>query len=124
LSDRPIIFAVDDDPGFLASVVRLLRASGLEVKAFSSAEALQEDDDLSASSCFLLDIQLGGMSGIELSQVLRQQGTSAPIVFMTGNDSPAIHRTAMEQGCFAYLRKPFGEDDLIDAVTRAVAVRQ
>jgi FixJ family two-component response regulator len=115
-----VVFAVDDDSDFLNSVARLLRAYGFEVRAFSSAEALQQHDDLDSGACFLLDVHLPGMSGIELCRIMRRQGVSAPVVFMTGRDDPAIRRAAEEQGCLAYMRKPFDDDRLIDAITQAV----
>jgi len=118
-----LIFVVDDDPGFLTSVVRLLRSNGLQVRAFLSAEALQQDGDLSGAACLLLDIQLAGMSGIELHRRLKRHGSSVPVIFMTGIDSAATRRAAEEEGGFAYMLKPFAESDLLDAITRAVTSR-
>lgn len=114
------IFAVDDDPNFLGSVVRLLRSNGLTVRAFPSAEALQQYGELSGAACLLLDIHLGGMSGIELHRQLKRRGSSVPVVFMTGSDSDATRRSAEEEGCFAYLRKPFAETELFAAIAGAM----
>jgi FixJ family two-component response regulator len=119
VGEPALIFAVDDDPGFLASVVRLLRSYGLQVRAFPSAEALQQHGDLSSAACLLLDIHLGGISGIELHRQLKRDGSLVPVVFMTGVDSAATRREAEEEGCLAYLRKPFVESDLINAIKQA-----
>ena len=121
MGERALIFAIDDDPGFLRSVVRLLRSHGLPCRAFPSAEALQQHGDLSRAACLLLDIHLGDISGIELARQLKRSGSSVPVVFMTGVDSAATRHEAEQAGCFAYLRKPFAESDLIDVVTRAFA---
>ena len=123
MGEPALIFAVDDDASFLTSIVRLLCSNGLQVEAFPSAEALQQHGDLSRAACLLLDIHLGGISGIELHQQLKRNGSSVPVVFMTGSDSTATRRVAEEQGCFAYLQKPFAESDLMNVVTRAVTSR-
>jgi FixJ family two-component response regulator len=122
--DEPaLIVAVDDDRSFLRSVVRLLKANGLEVRAFSSAEGPLQHGDLSKASCLLFDIHLGAMSGIDLHRELKREGSSVPVVFMTGNDTPAIRQAAEEEGCVGFLRKPFTEEDLIETIKRALTAR-
>jgi FixJ family two-component response regulator len=88
---------------------------------YKASECARQDvASLDSGACFLLDVHLPGMSGIELCRIMRRQGVSAPVVFMTGRDDPAIRRAAEEQGCLAYMRKPFDDDRLIDAITQAV----
>jgi FixJ family two-component response regulator len=112
---------VDDDPGILMSVKRLLRANGYESLLFSTAKAFMEQVDFENACCILLDINLEDGSGIELSYDLTAAGSSVPVIFMTGNDNPAVRKAALEAGCVAYLTKPFSAKSLIDSVERAWA---
>jgi FixJ family two-component response regulator len=121
---RDVIFVVDDDPGVLKSVGRLLAARGYDPKLFSSAEAFQEHAPLEEGACLVLDIQLGGVSGIELGRALSLSGESIPIVFITGNDSDLTRRAAMDIGCAGYVTKPLSAAVLVDAVTQASRSRR
>jgi CheY-like chemotaxis protein len=114
-----VIFVVDDDPSLLKSVGRSLRAHGYEARTFPSAEAFQAVER-SEASCLVLDIHLGGTSGIELQRELARSGSSIPVVFITGNDNEATERAAKEAGCIAYLAKPFTTKALMDAVNKAL----
>jgi FixJ family two-component response regulator len=116
-----VVIVVDDNPAFLKSVVRLLSVHGYGVRAFVSAEALFDNSDLQAATCLLLDIHLGGISGIELQRRLAASGSKCPIVFMTANDDAATRKAAADAGCVAYLRKPFAPQLLLDAIRIAAA---
>jgi FixJ family two-component response regulator len=116
-----MVLVVDDDPSMLRSVTRLLEVHGFATKAFSSAEAVLEMGVPGAATCLLLDINLGGISGIELYRQLSEAGSKLPIIFMTAIDDDAIERVAMEAGCVAYLRKPFPASQLLDAIEKAAA---
>jgi FixJ family two-component response regulator len=72
------------------------------------------------STCLILDINLGGVSGIELGERLKSEGSRVPIIFMTGADDDAISRQAMHVGCVAFLRKPFAPRLLTNAIAEAV----
>jgi FixJ family two-component response regulator len=121
LTNRNVVLVVDDDPGILMSVKRLLRANGYESLLFSTARAFMEQVDFENACCILLDINLEDGSGIELSYDLTAAGSSVPVIFMTGNDNPAVRKAALEAGCVAYLTKPFSAKSLIDSVERAWA---
>jgi FixJ family two-component response regulator len=121
LTNRNVVLVVDDDPGILMSVKRLLRANGYESLLFSTAKAFMEQVDFENACCILLDINLEDGSGIELSYDLTAAGSSVPVIFMTGNDNPAVRKAALEAGCVAYLTKPFSAKSLIDSVERAWA---
>jgi FixJ family two-component response regulator len=82
----PIIIVVDDNPAFLKSVARLLNVHGLTARTFNSAEALLDQDSIQTATCLLLDIHLGGISGIELQRRLTAAGLSRPVIFMTAID--------------------------------------
>jgi FixJ family two-component response regulator len=118
--EKRVIAIVEDDPSMLKGVGRLLSAHGFLTEAYTSAEAFLEHAAATEASCLLLDINLGGISGIELSHRLAAGGSKLPVIFMTAVDSESIQREAALAGCIAYLRKPFPSGQLIDAIGRAV----
>src|SRR6478609_684864 len=116
LADRPrisllpnpdVVFVVDDDPGMLMSVKRLLRTNGYDTVLFSSAKAFKNQVDFKDACCVVLDINLGDVSGIELRHRLNDAGISVPVIYITGNDNPAVRKAALDSGCIAFLTKPF-----------------
>ena len=112
---------VDDDPGVRAGVERFLRAHAYEPILFSSAEAFRNHTDFDTAVCVILDIDLGDGSGIELRHRLKAAGNPVPVIYMTGNDSPAVRTAALQSGCLAYLTKPFSAKSLIEPLERASA---
>src|SRR5438552_40561 len=115
-----VVIVVDDNAGFLKSVARLLSVRGFATRTFSSAEALLDSDAARTAACLLLDIHLGGISGIELRRRLAASGYSCPVIFMTAIDDDATRREATDAGCVAYLRKPFAPHLLLDALGKAL----
>jgi len=107
LSNQGLVFVVDDDVGILKGVKRLLKQHGFDSTLFASAEAFENCDDFDAAICIILDIQLDGVSGIEVRYRLIDAGISLPVIFITANDSDAVRAAAVESGCIAYLTKPF-----------------
>ena len=120
MSLRRPIFVIDDDPGMLRSIERLLNARGHHVQVFNSAEAFLDNANPDEAGCLLLDINLGGMSGIELGRKLTFSGISIPIIFITSEDSDVVRGAALDVGCAAYLSKPVSAKQLIDAVDKAL----
>jgi FixJ family two-component response regulator len=118
---QTVVIVVDDDTGFLKGVARLLAYNGIEARTFASAEALIESGSAPTATCLLLDIRLGGISGIELQHRLATSGSKCPVIFMTANDDEATRNAAVDAGCIAYLRKPFASQVLLDAIGKAVA---
>jgi FixJ family two-component response regulator len=116
-----VVIVVDDNSGFLKSVERLLTVHGFAARAFSSAERLLDGDAARNATCLLLDIHLGGISGIELRRRLAAAGSNCPVIFMTAIDDDATRKEAMEAGCIAYLKKPFPSQLLLDAIRKATA---
>jgi FixJ family two-component response regulator len=121
MAQSTVVIVVDDNAGILKSVVRLLAFHGIESRTFASAEALLESDSVQTATCLLLDIHLGGISGIELQRRLAASGSKCPVIFMTGKDEEATRIEAVDAGCIAYLRKPFTGHLLLDAIGKAVA---
>jgi FixJ family two-component response regulator len=115
----PLVCVVDDDESVLRAVGRLLRASGFAVEVFVSAEEFLEAEHGVRPHCLVLDVRLRGMTGFELHAELRRAGKSPPVVFITAHDDPAARECARRAGAVQYLRKPFEESALIDALYRA-----
>ena len=105
----------------LRGVKRLLSAHGYNSVLFSSAEDLHKHDDFDQALCVVLDINLKDASGIEVNHRLKSAGVSLPVIFITGNDSPATRMAAMASGCLAYLTKPFVARSLIEPIERVAA---
>ncbi|MEK1890993.1 MAG: response regulator [Phyllobacterium sp.] len=114
------IAVVEDDPSMLRSVERLLNAHGFATEGFSSAEAYLHCA-VGKIDCLVLDVDLGGMSGIELQRRLRDSGSKLPVVFITALEDDALEAKAARAGCTAYLRKPFPAASLINAINKALA---
>ena len=121
MSNRKRVFVVDDDPGILKGLKRLLREHGYESLLFQSAQAFQDHDDFEQAICIVLDVQLKGESGIEVRYWLSETGVSLPVIFITANDSDSIRTAAMESGCIAYLTKPFPAKSLLEPIQRIAA---
>jgi FixJ family two-component response regulator len=121
IAQPTVVIVVDDNASILKSVARLLARHGIDSRTFTSAEALLEGGGVQTATCLLLDIHLGGISGIELQRRLAASGSKSPVIFMTANDDQATRNEAMDAGCIAYLRKPFAGQVLLDAIGKAVA---
>jgi FixJ family two-component response regulator len=114
------VAVVDDDESFGRALGRLLRAAGFDPVRYASAEAFLEDTTHGAPDCLVLDIHLGGASGLELRRHLTAVGRTTPVIFVTAHDEPKIREEAREVGCSAYLRKPVPGQLLIEAINHAV----
>jgi FixJ family two-component response regulator len=114
------IAVVEDDPSMLKSVQRLLHVHGFTTEGYSSAEAYL-DRSVTKIDCLVLDVDLGGMSGIELQRQLSDSGSKLPVIFMTALEDDALQAEAVRAGCVAYLRKPFAAAFLLDAIDKALA---
>jgi FixJ family two-component response regulator len=114
------VAVVDDDDSFARALCRLLRASGFEVLRHASGEAFLAAAQDPRPDCLVLDVQLGGMSGLELQQRLLDLDNPTPVIFVTAHDAPEIRRKALEVGCVAYLRKPVAKVSLMEAIAKAL----
>jgi len=115
------VFVVDDDASFLASVVRLLRASGFLVNAFSSAADFLAQRPPDAPGCVVADLQMPGMTGIELQEALVQSENPLPILFLTGHGDIPTSVKAMRHGAEDFLTKRAPKEELLSAINRALA---
>ena len=123
MKDRNLVLVVDDDPGVLNGLERLLRAHSYKPVLFSSAEAFKDQTDFETAVCVILDVTLNDGSGIELGRHLKATGVSVPVIYMTGNADPSIRKAARNSGCIAFLTKPFSVQELIKPLKRASAGR-
>ena len=119
--NRNLVFVVDDDPGTLKGVRRLLREHGYDTVLFPSAEAFRNHGDFDQAFCIILDINLNDESGIDVRWRLKAAGISVPVIYITASDSDNVRMAATESGCLAYLTKPFSAKSLIEPIDRASA---
>lgn len=116
-----VVLVVDDDPGTLRGLKRLLREHGYSSLLFQSAAAFENHGDFEHALCIILDINLNDESGIEVARRLKAAEVSVPIIYITANDNDAVRAAAIESGCIAYLTKPFSAKSLIEPINRASA---
>jgi two-component system response regulator FixJ len=114
-----IVFVVDDDESVLDSLRFLIESAGYHVAGFKSAEDFLESGLKESPCCLILDIHLPGMSGFNLQEHLLESRDRVPVIFITGHDSERVEEEAMRLGAIAYLRKPFDEHCLLDAIEAA-----
>jgi FixJ family two-component response regulator len=119
LKRRKTVAVVDDDPSMLRATENLLDAYGYATVVFASAEEFLDRGAAIRVDYLLLDIHLGGMSGIELRHQLKDSGSTLPVIFMTALDDETIRGEALKAGCIAFLRKPFQARQLIDAIKKS-----
>jgi FixJ family two-component response regulator len=117
---KAVIGVVDDDPSILRAVSRLLDAAGLTVETFGSAEEFLALEHPERIACLLLDIRMNGLSGFDLHERLAESQISIPIIFITAHDDAATHERVQKAGAAAYLRKPFDERALLEAIEGAL----
>lgn len=114
------VLVVDDDASVRKATRRLLRAAGLDVETFESADELLDYPICDRAACLILDYHLPGMSGIELQKQLLEHGTRLPIVFMSGRGDVPISVAAMKQGAVDFLPKPVDDETLLETVKQAI----
>jgi FixJ family two-component response regulator len=118
--ERKLIAIVDDDPSMLSGIRRLLNAHGFATEIYDSAEAFLKRAAEHKPHTLVVDIHLGGMSGIELRGRLQSMGCKLPVIFITAFDDQVTYNSAMQAGCVACLRKPFSAKQLISAIEQRV----
>jgi FixJ family two-component response regulator len=114
------IAVIDDDESTCRSMGRLLRAAHLQAVTYPSAEAFLTDTNRPMFACLVLDIQLTGMSGLDLRQRLAAVHDVTPVVFITAHDDPAVRTQAEASGCAGYFRKTTSSTDILAAIRRAI----
>jgi len=113
------VYVVDDDKSVRASLKLLIESCGYPVVTFRSAEDFLHSNLRGSPACLILDIHLPGMSGFDLQKQLVKSQTRIPVIFITGHDRPRMEDEATRLGGIAYLKKPFEEQCLLDAIQLA-----
>ena len=114
------VFLLDDEPGMLKAVTRLLKAEGFNVQAFTSAKAFLEVYRPEALGCLVLDVAMPELNGLELQERLTRSGLLVPIVFLTGHGDIPMSVQAIKAGAVDFLTKPVKDADLLRAVGAAL----
>lgn len=120
MSHTPMISIVDDDQSVREATRGLVRSLGYEAALFGSAEEFLSSQEMHDTSCLIADVQMPGLSGVELQSELISNGHSLPMIFVTAFPEPAIRDKAMNAGAYGFLSKPFDEDSLIACLDRAL----
>jgi FixJ family two-component response regulator len=115
-----VIAIVDDDPSAREGLSSLIRSAGLQVETFASAQEFLARPGAGAPSCLVLDLQLPGLSGLDLQKRMAEVGMEVPIVFLTGHGNIPASVQAMKAGAVEFLTKPFDEQDLLQAIQEAI----
>ena len=122
MTDKFIVYLVDDDPGVLKALSRLLRAKGYDVRPYSSPLLFLEEHDVTVPGCAVLDVSMPGLDGLELQRALMAaNGFHRPVLFVTGKGDIPTSVRAMKAGAIDFLTKPVKDVDLFEAVSRAEA---
>jgi FixJ family two-component response regulator len=122
-ADGSVVMIVDDDDSMRRAARRLVRSFGLGVDTFASAEDFLASGRLAETACLVLDVHMPGLSGIELQSKLIAEGHHIPVIFITAFADEKTQARALEAGAYAYLIKPFDEDDLLEGIRRALQPR-
>jgi len=115
-----IIAIVDDDPSARRGLERLIRSAGWKAESFASAQEFLSRPSTEAPSCLVLDLQLPGLSGLDLQKQMAEAGLEIPIVFLTGHGSIPASVQAMKAGAIEFLTKPVDEENLFKAIQEAI----
>ena len=121
MNDIPVISIVDDNESFRRAAAGLIQSLGYAAAVFASAEEFLSSGRLDETACLISDVQMPGMSGIELQAHLAAQGRRMPIIFVTAYPETKTRDQALACGALGFLDKPFDEDDLISCLDRALA---
>ena len=120
MSKLSLVAIVDDDAPVRATTDSLLRSLGYAVHTFASAEEFLQSDRLNDLSCVITDVQMPGMSGVELQDHLRTQGYRVPFIFFTAFPDEKVRARALAAGAICYLTKPFDGESLVQSLQAAL----
>lgn len=117
---EPTVFVVDDDPSIRRGLRRLIESVQLAVEEHATAEEFLDGYDPARPGCLVLDIRMPGASGLDLQETLAEKQSRLPIVFITAYGDVPMTARAMKAGAVDFIEKPFNEQELLDAIHRAI----
>ncbi len=120
--NRQMVYVIDDELNLRAALLNFFESVQIEAVGFGSAQEFLSEVDGESAGCILLDIQMPGMTGLELQAELSNRGNTMPIIFITGNGSVSVSVSAMKAGALDFLLKPFNSQAVVDAIARAMEV--
>jgi FixJ family two-component response regulator len=123
LGELPVISIIDDDASVRIATDRLVRSLGYVTHTFASADEFLRSPQVDTTSCVIADVQMPGMSGLELQDLLRAQGRRLPIVFITAFPEENVRARAIAAGAIGFLTKPFDGATLIKSLEAALMAR-
>jgi FixJ family two-component response regulator len=121
IPSNSLVFLIDDDASVRKGVLRLLRSAGYKSEAFESASNFLTREQHSGPACVIVDVQMPGLNGIDLQNVLIQRRRKEQLVFITGHGNIPMCAQAMKAGAVDFLSKPFRASELLQCVERALA---
>ncbi len=124
MAEAPLVHIVDDDASVRDSLAVLLESAGFSVRAYASASGLPAVGVRRAAGCVLTDVQMPELNGLELQRRMTEQGIRLPVIVMTGHGDVPIAVEAMKAGAADFLEKPFDDEQLLTAVSNAIALSQ
>jgi FixJ family two-component response regulator len=124
VAEVPVISVIDDDASVRTATSRLLRSMGFTVYAFASAQEFLSSPRLRETSCVVADVEMPGMTGVELQEYLIARDHGMPIIFITAFPHDRVRERAMNAGAVCFLSKPFDEPQLLECVEQALMRRQ
>jgi two-component system, LuxR family, response regulator FixJ len=122
LNTGTTVFVVDDDPSVRRALMRLLQSVNLACETFPGAQEFLDAYNPAQPGCLLLDIRMPHISGLDLQQMLASRGIEMPIIFITGHGDVPMSVRAMKAGAIDFIQKPFSDQDLLDAIQRALVL--
>jgi FixJ family two-component response regulator len=120
LSTLSVISVIDDDASVRTATNNLLSSHGYLIQTFASADEFLQSDRLDDSSCVIADVQMPGMSGLDLLTYMRAQGYTMPLIFITAFPDDSVRARALKAGAIGFLAKPFAGPVLIDCIETAL----
>jgi FixJ family two-component response regulator len=120
---NPVIAIVDDDESFRHATLSFVRSLGYSAAAFSSADAFLNSNAVCNTDCLITDLQMPGMSGIQLQNHLLAQGKRVPVIFVSAFPETEARDHALRAGAIGFLGKPFADENLISCLNKALATR-
>jgi FixJ family two-component response regulator len=115
-----VIAVLDDDESLRRALIRALRSGGFSTAEFACGEEFLKSWRLDPPACLVLDLEMPGVSGLEVLEALQVAKAQFPVIVITAHDAPRVREQSMRRGAVAYLRKPVDISTLLEAVTHAV----